>query len=208
MTVQTEQPDTESETPLYHRYAGDAYPQNAYLTLDLETGMLSAECWTNPGGGRSMRAHRGVQQLQFPVNAAIRRDALASVLERTQPYAQTILDHSVVEWQNDNLTGRVSERSDDARLAIEEICENLEPSEVGNMWQAGDWITAGGQQQAEDYLPSIVTATDREIATLAAMTCEEALRGDDVVIEGGAAALANYLRQRRDEISIGEAQSI
>lgn len=148
--------------PLYSRYAGQSGPQPAHVELD-ERGSVTATVSSHIGnGGCSMLVWHG-RTLQWSLPPDVRRSALVGFLARDD--VRSLLDrvhagHSV-QWDGSNHRGTLT---DDARRASDEfetlLLElNDERSRV-TVWQAGDFVFAGGNNHVGDVWPSGTELSD------------------------------------------------
>jgi len=181
---------TETDDELYCQYQGQSSRQPVILTLDTETGTLSAAYSSIIGSGQSMRSfHRLDLEWVIP---PLRMRPLAWLMEAIHDDCQTILDGANVEWDGSNYVGQLSEAALAAAEEIERHIEDMQhdASDVWEPWAASEYYAPLGSDAAIlAELGLSAYSTDDEIETRAAVEVADAevvLDEDDVT---------SYLRQ-------------
>lgn len=136
--------DSESNAPLYHKYATQLQPQPAflYLTADGEVGLD----WASEIGGVPADVWHD-RTFRWYVSPFLSKDACDMLLNDEEVLALLERVHSghYVEWDGSNHVGRLTEDARDAKEALEELLDRRYNYEMDTqVWNADDWITAGG----------------------------------------------------------------
>lgn len=180
---------------LYCRYSGQTEAQPCYVSLDCESGALSAGY--NPEIGNAVPAreyHGHVQAWSIP---CLREEPANALLDAIRPLAARVVAGYVSEWDGSSNVAVFDEDAQEAIDAIGALCEQCDASDTVRVWDAGDWLTACGQtsrDQLRAELKITATTTDEELGALESRLDAEG--GDEVdVLEG----LGRYLRGLRDE---------
>ena len=189
-----------SGSDLYHRYPGQTSPQDAYVSLDCETGRLTAETNGEIGNAVPMRVRHGhVKRWSI---AALKADAANALLEQIRPIAERVCEGYERVWDGNN---HVAEFSADAETAISEIaslCERAD--EKLQVWDAADWLDGLGSRDTQRRELEITAATtDDQLNPIETRLISEARRDGIDEIEG----LAKYLRRLRDEAIAAQTDS-
>lgn len=192
VTVNPIKLDENDPTALYCHYQGEYEAQSCYLTLDLESGDLTAEYNPEIGNGIPARQYHGVVLIwSIPTLTA---EAANALIDRTAEVAQRILDGASVEWDGNNWVGWLN---DDASTAQDRLADDIAEAEqidcVGEL-DAVDWFIDG-------ELPEDLTAdtTDKQLAEIAE---EQAAHAVDAMGDGYTVLrdALEYLTERREEM--------
>lgn len=168
-----------SGTALYHRYPGQASPQDARVSLDCASGALTAE--TDPEIGNAVPVRQWHGHIRCWSIPALTADAANELLEEIEPLAQRVCDGYASRWDGSN---HVADFDDDATAAIEEIaalCERAKADAaegVGALktWDADAWFGGIGSAARQARTLGITAATtDDELAAIEAREEESAL---------------------------------
>lgn len=183
--------ESESKAPLYHHYAGQLEPQPARLYLD-QTGNAWLD-WSGEIGGAIPADQWHHRTLSWGVSPYLSKQACLDLLEDENVLTLLTRIHwgHSVEWDGSNHVGVLT---DDAAIAVEELQEYLDDrysySAEAQVWDAAEWLRAGGWNSLVDVWPSdepLDQAVDRLI--------DEADR-DGVVLDGDVRkALLDWLEE-------------
>jgi len=191
-TVNIRKLGTETRHPLYQYYHGQDQPQPAYLEIDLESGVVEADCSGEIGTAVPVRVWHGVVQ-RYGINNDLTYIEINELMDKIAPLAQRVIDGAEVGYNRQaNLTASFS---DDAQLAIESIedaCEGVETTS-GGVWTANDLFQ---NFSAQETLDITATTTDDELEKIIAEEVKSVEEHYDCTVVG----LADYLTQVRDDL--------
>jgi hypothetical protein len=199
MTTVTVKKLTEPDA-LHCQYPGQNRLQDAYIQLDLETGIMSADYNGEIGGGIPFSVFHGrTRRWTIPVLTA---DAANSVMEDWVPTAQRILDGAEIEWNGHN---HVAVLTDDAREADEILGRAMDAGELDDLpnvetLNADDWYSGVSRSEVISQAGITGETTDDELAAIVTAEEEEAAscgEGGNVSIPDG---FDEYLRALRDDL--------
>ncbi len=176
---------------LYLKYRGESQPQSAYVTLDCESGELSAAASGIIGSGAPTNVwNNTARRWRIP---ALTESAANALLDEIAPLAERVVAGFERVWDGSN---HVGEYDDDATAAIDEIaslCDRDWSDQTIEVWDAADWYGGvGGMDTQRRSLGITAETTDEEIATIEE---REASDASPRIIEG----LGRYLARLRDE---------
>lgn len=178
-TVKFDAASLEGDAPLYALYGGQSQEQPAYIALDLRDGECEADYSGEIGGGIPATVWHNVVR-RYSVTPRLSRESIVRLVERITPDLQAVLDDSSTEWDGSNTVGVLGP---DAAAAEERIERTLYDA-VGDIdvWDAYDWITAGGANNLADIWPAGESLDD------AAKRLTAEAKGDDDIyfVEGEA----------------------
>ncbi|WP_194838894.1 hypothetical protein [Nocardia sp. XZ_19_369] len=187
--------DTATPTTLYCRYSTEQAPQPCHVSLDLESGNLTADYNSEPGSALPESVyHQRTLWWSIPCLTA---DGANELLDALAPLAARVLAGASVEWNGNNNVGRFDADADAAQAEIAAACSGIGDADYPRVleWDADDWFAEGE--------PPVVGAelTDAELGLLGESLAAEALemstspRPDDVNV---IARLNEWLGQARD----------
>lgn len=191
-TVQIRTLDASRPNQLYVQYQYQSQPQPCYVSLDLESGDLTANYRGDVGNSVGIREWNGVVRTWSipPIRTAMAND----LLEEIAPIAQRVLDGATVEWVNGDWRGRLDEDAQEASAEIEELCQEMYDHPIIVM-DASDYFAGLGNRRAQaEYLCITADTTDEELEKLAAD--HERAPEVDVVLD-----VLDYLTELRDELA-------
>lgn len=193
----------QTEDGLYCHYDGQRQPQPCVLSLDLETGELTAQY--NPEvdtGARPLSVFNG--RVLWVAIPTLTGTAANRLLEEAAPLAQQILENSTIEWDGSNHIGVLYP---DGRAALDELTDRCDPqgdqwddADTVSTWDARDWFAQESADQTVARLGITAETSDDQIGALAVDEQAEALNG----CPAGRVHLAGvegHLRQLRDEMA-------
>lgn len=195
---------TEKLHPLYVQYDGQVTVQRTYVEIDLDSGDLSADYSGDVGGGVPERVWEG-EVKRFDISPDLTAAEINRLLDEIAPIAQEWIDAR--EQSEPGLWGR-GPIDYDAGFKIERLCEERR-TDSGGVWDAQEWIEAGGMNPPLNEDTSLFDGVDlRHVSTDAELgEFAEILRGiaidDGVTLEN----LDEYLIDQR-EILRGDTQEV
>src|ERR1019366_7367420 len=155
----------ECSSDLALHYPGQINLQGAYIELDCETGVLSADTDGEIGGGMPFAVWHG-RTLRWPC-PALTADAANALLSEVAPLAEKVLAGYEIDYDGNNSIGKfLTDYARDAALDINILCSDCDGDTL-SVLDAGDWLLDP---------PAELTAgtTDDEIEALADKLEEEA----------------------------------
>lgn len=176
---------------LHLQYRGQNGTQPVYVTLDCESGDLSAAASGIIGNGTPMRVWNSLaRQWRIP---ALTETAANALLAEIAPLAERVVAGFERVWDGSD---HVGEYDDDATAAIERIgslCDRDWSDQTIEVWDAADWYGGVGCRDAQrSSLGITAETTDEELTTIEEREANEA---SPRIIEG----LDRYLARLRDE---------
>lgn len=176
---------------LYHKYPGQQGPQSCYVSLDCDTGTLSAEWDGIIGAGIPMNVYHGrVRRWSIP---ALTASAVNGLLDEILPYAETIIAGYERVWDGHNHVGQLTEEASEASEAIQSLCDRDWDGQAIEAWDACDWYGGiSGRDMQRRSLGITAESTDDE---LAAIEAAEENNASPRIING----IGKHLRMLRDE---------
>jgi hypothetical protein len=124
------------ELPCYLRYQGQTQPQPAFVEL-AEDGEVRASANPEIGNAVPSYVYHG-RSIRWKIDPALRGEQIADAVERLAPLLEAIHQGHTVEWDGNNMTGRLTEEASAASDELERELENVE-SDV-NVWEVEDWL--------------------------------------------------------------------
>lgn len=130
---------TTSDDELYMRYEGQSGPQEVRLTLNLDTGELSAAYWPEIGPSKSMRAFNR-RDIEWSI-PPLKVHALKALFDQVSTDAQTILDDSTVQWDGNNMSGELGNDAELSDVRIEStVSGGWSSADVYEVWEAASYL--------------------------------------------------------------------
>jgi hypothetical protein len=168
--------------PLFRHYPRQAEPQPAFLSLDLESGEVSADFDGEIGNAVPARVFAGMVR-RYMAPAAIRGEALRPLVESLLPLLERVYLESDVQVCNDGQ--RIVTLYEDAASAEAELSE-IEHDEAScwNVRSPDDWL---------DSVPAADLVRAGESIEAAEERIESGALADGVYLDGDVEA---YLRER------------
>lgn len=189
---------------LYRHYDGQHEPQPAVLVLDLADGELT--CRYNPEIGNGVPEsvwHHRTLWIDIPRLTA---DAANALMAEVAPVAERVLAGATISWDGHNHVGRLTA---DAEAALEELTDRCRPDgfhwssdDMVSVWDADDWFSAEGREQACERLGLTAESTDADLDRMAADEEHDARGGTDagyVLLRGARQYLAMLREDLRDQ---------
>lgn len=185
---------------LYCRLNGQEGVQDAYIQLDLETGIMSANYNGEIGNSIPFSVFHGrVRRWTIPVLTA---DAANQVMQDWAPTAQRILDGSTIEWDGNN---HVAVLYADAHDADEMLGGAMNAGELDDLpgvdtIDADAWYSDLSRSEIVAQTGITGETTDTELDAIVAVQEAEAAacaEGGNVSIPDG---FDEYLREIRDDL--------
>lgn len=194
MTTETESAVTIIEVEgnaLHRQYAGQHRPQPCFVSLDCDSGTLSASYNPEIGNGVPFAVYHGREQRwSIP---ALTADAANGLLSEILPFAERVVAGYERVWDGHNHVGQFSEDAEQAMESIYDICQRDWSSRTIEAWDAADWYGGVGNRAAQRRSLKIAAETTDE--ALAAIIETEDDAAHPRIIHG----LAKYLADLRDE---------
>ncbi len=180
---------------LYRRYRGETSQQPVYVSLDCETGELSAAASSIIGSGAPMDVFNGiVRRWRIP---ALTENAANALLAEIAPLAERVVAGFERVFDGSSHVGKY----DDAIDAIGEIldlCDRDWSDQTIEAWDAADWFGGvGGRDAQRASLGITAETTDEE---LSAIEDREVSNASPRIIENAGA----WLVRLRDEAAAAE----
>ena len=172
----------EGIAPVYTKYACEFQPQPAYIRMD-EDGEIDA--WANGEIGNAVPASiwHG-RTLTWRVPSDVKGEALlAFVKEHQRLFERVYLGHEV-DWDGNNLVGKLDEDAQEASEEIEQAAESLCDETIG-VCSMEEWMRAEGNNKLRD-----LWADDQSLevaAEEAEASARDAMRDGAWVIDPGSA---------------------
>ena len=189
---------TEKLHPLYVQYDGQVTVQRTYVEIDLDSGDLSADYSGDVGGGVPERVWEG-EVKRFDISPDLTAAEINRLLDEIAPIAQEWIDDRNRDELAPHYIARRQENYLHVTYKIERLCEERR-TDSGGIWDAGDWIEAGGMNPPLNEDTSLFDGVDlRHVSTDAELgEFAEILRGiaidDGVTLEN----LDEYLIDQRE----------
>jgi hypothetical protein len=184
--------DENDPAALHCHYQGQYEAQPCKLTLDLESGELTAEYNPEIGNAKPMREYNGLV-LSWPI-PTLTAAAANKLIDEVTEAAQRILDGASVEWDGNNWVGRLDDDAETAAGRLEFAVAEAEPIDCVGELDAADWFSEGD-------LPDGLTAeaTDEQ---LAAITEEQQQAASEAMGDGYTVLMGTleFLTARREEL--------
>ncbi|MBO76592.1 MAG: hypothetical protein CME17_04095 [Gemmatimonadetes bacterium] len=125
MSITINELDDKCLHPLYHKYASQSSPQRAYICLDTEARMLSAD-WYGELGGCYMRTWDGLD-IEFDINPELTCHEINKLMRDIVPACAELLAEAKID--------------EDLVYDIQRACEVI--TESGGVWDAADFFDGG-----------------------------------------------------------------
>ena len=125
-----------NELPCYLRYPRKTQPQPAFVEL-AEDGEVRASANPEIGNAVPSYVYHG-RSIRWKIDPALRGEQIADAVERLAPLLEAIHRGHTVEWDGNNMTGRLTDEASAASDELERELENLE-SDV-EVWDVEDWL--------------------------------------------------------------------
>lgn len=201
--------EVELHHALYHKYPGQTAPQDAYLGLDCETGVLSCDYRVEVGSGLPAAVWNGhYQRWDIPhLTPAAANQLMADVLA----LAQRVMAGYESVWNGQTFGAQFTVDAVAAMEAIAELCEaeNFDEGSLLTVWEADAWFPIDGSR--DDGIESLVEyngltadSTDEDLHRILAEAEEEASNNDArAYIDGGLEwlkAARETLRERQRDV--------
>jgi hypothetical protein len=195
--VQVDLLDTDIPDALYCQYKGQIGAQGTFLFLDLEDGQFTADYEAEIGGAWPANVYHG-RAIRFPFPIVPTAAAANDILNEAAPIAQRILDGAEIEWDGNNMVGRLNEDADQAAEELNALAEGWEGPTV-EVYDAGDWFSEGDKpavtaSTTEDELNAIAEEVRTESQSMVSS------EGNCMVIEGLDEWLHTYREEQRQEL--------
>jgi len=193
MTTETEPTVTITEvegTELHQHYRGQTSPQTCYVSLNCETGALTASCSGEIGNGVPFHVYHGrTRRWRIP---ALTAEAANALLAEIVPLAETIMSGYSCEWDGHNHVGELDDDARDADEAIRDLCDRDWEGQTIESWDAREWFGPVGSDECQRKALGITAdTTDEELAAIVDREENNALPR---IINGS----EEYLRDLRD----------
>lgn len=107
MTTATNAFSSDLLFPVYFKYQSQSESQPAYITLDLESGVIDADYNGAVGNAVNSRVWHGIV-LRWTINPKTSSSTLSAMINENLAFFQSILDAAEVVWDGNNHVGRVS----------------------------------------------------------------------------------------------------
>ncbi|MEW6016473.1 MAG: hypothetical protein AB1760_00200 [Pseudomonadota bacterium] len=185
----------ESLAPLYRRYGGQTQPQPAYIEIDPEKHILTAD-YNGEIGNAVPEGVWSRRRLRVRISPYVKGEAVADLMEdeRFQSLAQRICDGHSVEWDGHNHVGRLTPDAQDALEALERYIE--QQVEDGSdacieVYEPDQWVSSS---EAGDIGLTAETS-DAELTKMAKDQVAEA-QSQGIYIDGDMLEWLTHLRNK------------
>lgn len=183
---------------LHRQYAGQSAPQPCYVSLDCDSGTLSASYNAEIGNGVPFAVYHGREQRwSIP---ALTADAANSLLAEIAPFAERMVAGYERVWDGHNHVAVFSDDADEADDAIISLCDrataDADEHSTVQAWEASEWFGGLGNAAAQcEALKITAETTDHELRTIASAAETEASdHGVDVL--NGVLRHMEWLREK------------
>lgn len=202
MTTETESAVTIVEVEgnaLHRQYAGQSAPQPCYVSLDCDSGTLSASYNPEIGNALPFAVYHGhVQRWSIP---ALKADVVNALLREIAPLAERMIAGYERVWDGHNHVAEFSEDADEADDAIVALCnrvtEDADEHSTVQVWDASEWFGGIGNAKVQCEAFGITAeTTDDELRTIADAADVEAADDDDVDVLNGTLRHMEWLREK------------
>jgi hypothetical protein len=128
---------------LYHQYSQQSSPQDVFVELECDSGILRADWNAEIGNATPFSVYYGRdQRWGIP---PLKAKSANNLLESIAPIAQRVLAGYDTRWDGNNMVGDFNEDAQDALNEIAAICEetcdpSLNDGEVIQVYDADDWF--------------------------------------------------------------------
>ncbi|MFD0352928.1 hypothetical protein ACFVHW_04150 [Streptomyces sp. NPDC127110] len=158
---------------LHCHYDRQFEPQNVYIELDLESGLLHADYNAEVGNAVPFEVFHG-RTRRYPIGSGEdgqhdgpvipSAEGANRLLEQLRPLAERVLNGSAIEWDGNNMVGRLDE---DAVAAEEEILELLQGPDLGDDGVLEVWtVESMGEPWSADDAGITGQTSDAELAEI------------------------------------------
>lgn len=187
----------DSPIALIEEIDGPERMRDILLVIDWEAETITAETRHPSIDGTPARRWHGLESA-YPLPPLVDAAALKDwVDEEVVPRAAPLCACFESEWDSHNWKGCFQGHEDEKEAFDYWITENARPpTHNGGLIDVEDWLDGGAALSGCDLNAS---TTDEQITALAEEIVDDA-RLEDVVVRGGPAAVAQYLRGLRDEL--------
>jgi hypothetical protein len=192
--VKIDQLDEADPTQLYQWYPTQSGPQEALVTLDLDTGELGVRYNPEIGNAVPMSVHHG-RTLWWTLPAIPTTAGANQLLDGLLPLAQQVVDGAEIVWDGQNNVGRLDS---DASAAAEELADAVAAVSEYD-YPMVEPVDAGDWYGSDDHTCVTADTSDGGIEDLA----EEHRRQADATSPGGHVVLrgaVEYLTEVRDRL--------
>jgi len=144
--------DTHDPAALYHKYPQQTAPQGAYLELDCETGVLTADWNAEIGNGVPESVWHG-RKIRWGVPAGLLPDQANKLMEALRPLMEQVLDgYSTYRDAQMNLAGELTDVATDLSDEIDIEIESRVDSDIDCVCveEAGTWFAETRYQHLQD----------------------------------------------------------
>jgi hypothetical protein len=186
--------ETESHDSLYCQYSSQNQPQNCYVQLDCDAGVLSASYNAEIGNAVPMSVWHGhTLRWSCPLLTGESADELMRSLE---PLAERIVAGYEAQWDGSNHVARLTDDAMDADNDARQLCEGYgDEQDLLVVWDASEWLT---RTSAAD-LGITATTTDDELVAISLQVETDAETEGVDVIEGVDEVLERMRQDLRDD---------
>lgn len=179
--------DNDSDAPIYNRYPGQIWPQDAYIEIDCEDQTICAESDPEIGGAVPERVWNNRAQ-RIEVTKYLSAWAVNELLDSLAPLAERVIAGFSAEWRNGNYRG---EYDADAFSALDEIRRVCAATGADiDVMEADDFL----EPLSADDLRIRVAECGSVLAT--AEDYVGSAVPDKIVIDGGIDAVIEIIEQR------------
>ncbi len=184
-------------TELHHRYPRESKDQPVHVSLNCETGELSAQVDMEIGMAVPRNVHEE-RRIRWTI-PALRAKAANAFLASIAPLAARVLAGFSAEYKDGNRVGRFDEDAAAAREEIRRLADQLSDADRLNVWQAADlYVSLGSAAVQARELGVTATSSDEDLESIAKR--ERANFPDEIdMVEG----LPEYLRRLREAAQRG-----
>ena len=146
---------------LYRRYRGETSQQPVYVSLDCETGELSAAASSIIGSGAPMDVFNGiVRRWRIP---ALTENAANALLAEIAPLAERVVAGFERVFDGSSHVGKYDDDAIDAIGEILDLCDRDWSDQTIEAWDAADWFGGVGGRDAQRASLGITAEGDADV---------------------------------------------
>lgn len=137
--------------PLFKQYDGELQPQPAYVSMGAD-GDVEAD-WSGEVGNAVPMTVWHNRTLRWRVPAQAEGTALAEFLRENAPLFERVHAGHSIEWDGNNMVGKLTNDAQAAFTRISDLLETFEP--LAEVWSADAFLFSGGNTLNDVWAPDL-----------------------------------------------------